>query len=51
MNPTFRIHTQWQVAQSRRTSQNLPKSMVAHTHGRKKARLPNRGRRPLQMLS
>jgi hypothetical protein len=40
--PTLRIHTHWQVAQSSRTIQNLPKSMAAPTHGRKKkARLPN----------
>ena len=35
--PTLRIHTHWQVAQSSRTSQNLPKSMVAPTHGRKES--------------
>lgn len=35
--PTLRIHTLWQVAQSSRTSQNLPKSMVAPTHGRKES--------------
>jgi hypothetical protein len=40
--PPLRNHTHWQVAQSSRTSQNLPKSMVAPSHGRKKkARLPN----------
>ena len=39
--PTHNIHTHWQVAQSRPASQNLPKSMYAPTHGRKKARLPN----------
>ncbi|WP_442794455.1 hypothetical protein [Pelobium manganitolerans] len=39
--PTLRIHTHWQVAQSLPASQNLPKSMAAQTHGRKKARLPN----------
>lgn len=39
--PTHNIHTHWQVAQSSRTSQNLPKSMAAPTDGRKKARLPN----------
>ncbi len=32
--PTLRIHTHWQVAQSRPASQNLPKSMAAPTHGR-----------------
>ncbi len=37
MNPTLRIHTHWQVAQSSRTSQNLPKSMAAPTHGRKES--------------
>jgi hypothetical protein len=37
MKPTFRIHTHWQVAQSSRTSQNLPKSMAAPTHGRRKS--------------
>jgi hypothetical protein len=39
--PTLRIHTHWQVAQSRPASQNLPKSMAALPHGQKKARLPN----------
>jgi len=40
--PPLRNHTHWQVAQSSRTSQNLPKSMAAQSHGRKKeARLPN----------
>lgn len=29
--PTLRIHTHWQVAKSRPTSQNLPKSMAAPT--------------------
>lgn len=29
------IHTHWQVAQSRHTSQNLPKRMATPTHGRK----------------
>ena len=29
MKPTLRIHTHWHVAQSSRTSQNLPKSMAA----------------------
>lgn len=33
--PTHSIHTHWQVAQSLPTSQNLPKSMAAPTHGRK----------------
>ena len=33
--PTLRIHTHWQVAQSSRTNQNLPKSMAAQPHGRK----------------
>ena len=33
--PTPRIHTHWQVAQSRPASQNLPKSMAAPTHGQK----------------
>ena len=37
MNPTLRIHTHWQVAQSSRKSQNLPKSMAAPTHGRKES--------------
>lgn len=37
MNPTLRIHTHWQVAQSSRTSQNLPKSMAAQPHGRKES--------------
>lgn len=35
MNPALRIHTHWQVAQSSLTSQNLPKSMAAQTHGQK----------------
>ena len=35
--PTLRIHTHWQVAPSSRTSQNLPKSMAAPTHGRKES--------------
>jgi len=35
--PTLRIHTHWQVAQSSRTSQNLPKSMAAQPHGRKES--------------
>src|SRR5690554_4255530 len=37
MNPSLRIHTHWQVAQSSRTSQNLPKSMAAQPHGRKES--------------
>jgi len=37
MKPTLRIHTHWQVAQSSHTSQNLPKSMAAPTHGRRKS--------------
>jgi len=36
-SPTHSIHTHWQVAQSRPTSQNLPKSMAAPTHGRRKS--------------
>jgi len=35
--PTLRTHTHWQVAQSSHTSQNLPKSMAAPTHGRRKS--------------
>lgn len=35
MKPAHSIHTHWQVAQSLSTSQNLPKSMAAPTHGRK----------------
>jgi hypothetical protein len=35
--PSLRIHTHWQVAQSNRTNQNLPKSMAAPTHGRKES--------------
>lgn len=35
--PTLRIHTHWQVAQSRPSSQNLPKSMAAPTHRRKES--------------
>jgi len=31
--PTLRIHTHWQVAKSLPTSQNLPKSMAAPSHG------------------
>lgn len=30
-------HTHWQVAQSSRTSQNLPKSMAAPTHRQKES--------------
>jgi hypothetical protein len=48
MKPTLRIHTHWQVAQSKPTSQNLPKSMAAPTlemtdkpTDEKEARLPN----------
>ena len=37
MNPTLRIHTHWQVAQSRPANQNLPKSMAAQTHGRQES--------------
>lgn len=37
MKSTLRIRTHWQVAQSHRTSQNLPKSMAAPTHGRKES--------------
>jgi len=37
MKPTLRIHTHWQVAQSSRTSQNLPKSMAAPPLGRKES--------------
>ena len=36
MKPTLRIHTHWQVAQSSRTSQNLPKSMATPTLTEKK---------------
>lgn len=36
MNPIARIHTHWQVAQSSRTSQNLPKSMAVPTLTEKK---------------
>ena len=35
--PSLRIHTHWQVAQSRPANQNLPKSMAAPTHGRKES--------------
>ena len=34
---TLRIHTHWQVAQNRPSSQKLPKSMAAPTHGRKES--------------
>jgi hypothetical protein len=37
IQPTLRIHTHWQVARIRPTSQNLPKSMAAPTHGRRKS--------------
>lgn len=37
MNPTARIHTHWQAAQTSRISQNLPKSIAAPTHGRRKS--------------
>jgi hypothetical protein len=36
-NPTLRIHTHWQVAQSHPANQNLPKSMAAPTHGRQES--------------
>ena len=36
-SPTLRIHTHWQVAQSSRTNQNLPKSMAAPTHSQKES--------------
>ena len=36
MKPTLRIHTHWQVAQSNRASQYLPKSMAAPTLPEKK---------------
>ncbi len=36
MKPTLRNHRHWQVAQSSRTSQNLPKSMAAPTLTEKK---------------
>lgn len=36
MKPLLRIHTHWQVTQSSRTSQNLPKSMAAPTLTEKK---------------
>jgi len=35
--PTLRTHTHWQVAQSSRTGQNLPKSMAAPTYRRKES--------------
>ncbi len=35
--PNTDNHTHWQVAQSLPASQNLPKSMAAPTHGRKKS--------------
>jgi len=34
--PALSIHTHWQVAQTSRTSQNLPKSMAAPTLTEKK---------------
>ena len=37
MKPAHSIHTHWQVAQSLPASQNLPKSMVPPTHGRKES--------------
>jgi hypothetical protein len=37
MKPAACIHTHWQVPQSLPTSQNLPKSMAAPTHGRKES--------------
>lgn len=37
MNQQPDIHTHWQVAQSLLASQNLPKSMSAPTHGRRKS--------------
>jgi len=40
--PTLRNHTHWQVAQSRPSSQNLPKSMAAPTLTEKKARAYNK---------
>ncbi len=36
MKPAARIHTHWQVAQTSRTCQNLPKSMAAPTLTEKK---------------
>jgi hypothetical protein len=36
MNPNACIRTHWQVTQSSRKSQNLPKSMAAPTLGRRK---------------
>ena len=36
-SPILRTHTHWQVAQSSHTSQNLPKNMAAHLHGRKES--------------
>jgi len=35
--PTLRIHTHWQVAQSRPTSQDLSISVSVPTHGRQKS--------------
>ncbi len=37
MNPILCTHTHWHVAQSIHTNQNLPKSMAAPTHGRRKS--------------
>lgn len=37
MNPILCIHTHWHAAQSLHTNQNLPKSMAAPTHGRRKS--------------
>jgi len=41
--PALRIHTHWQVAQTKNTSQNLPKSMATPTLTEKKARAYNKG--------
>jgi len=35
--PALSIYTHWQVAQSLPARQNLPKSMAALTHGRRKS--------------
>jgi hypothetical protein len=37
MNPNARIHTHWQVTQSSRKIQNLPKSTAAPMLGRRKS--------------
>jgi hypothetical protein len=37
MNPNARIHADWQVTQSSRKSQNLPKSVAAPTLGHRKS--------------